>query len=63
MSEIASIDKPTQKQKALLETIKKELKKIMFPKGRYLIEREVEREYYKELEDKADYLKRLLKKK
>jgi len=63
MSELASIDKPTKKQKILLDSIKKELKPLMFPKGRYLIEREVELEYYKELEAKADYLKRLLNKK
>ena len=63
MSELASIDKPTQKQKLILETIKKELKPLMFPEGKTLIEREVEREYYKELEAKADYLSKILSKK
>ncbi len=63
MSELASIDKPTRDQKLILETIKKDLKKLMFPSGRTLIERIVEREYYKELESKADYFNRILKKK
>lgn len=63
MSELASIDKPTKSQKLVLETIKKELKPLMFPKGKTLIEREVEREYYKELEAKADYLSKILSKK
>lgn len=60
MSELASIDKPTNEQKLILKTIKKDLKKLMFPSRRTLIEREVEREYYKELELKADYLNRIL---
>jgi len=63
MSELASIDKPTKEQKLILETIKKDFKKIMFPPGRTLIEREVEREYYRELELKADYLNNILRKK
>ena len=63
MSELASIDKPTKSQKLVLETIKKELKPLMFPKGKTLIEREVEREYYKELEAKADYLSKILSQK
>jgi hypothetical protein len=62
MSELASIDKPTNRQKLLLETIKKELRTIMFPEGKTLIEREVERSYYKELESKADYLQNILSK-
>lgn len=60
MSELASIDEPTQKQKLILDTIKKELKPLIFPKGKTLIEREVERDYYQELEAKADYLSKIL---
>ncbi len=63
MSELASIDEPTNEQKLILETIKKDLKKLMFPSKRTLIEREVEREYYKELESKADRFNELLKEK
>ncbi len=63
MSELASIDEPTNEQKLILETIKKDLKKLMFPSKRTLIEREVEREYYKELELKADNFNKLLRKK
>jgi predicted ATPase len=63
MSELASIDKPTKKQKLILDTIKKELKPLMFPEGKTLIEREVERDYYQELEAKADYLQNILSKK
>ena len=62
MSELASIDNPSKKEILLLETIKKELKPIMFPEGKTLIEREVERGYYKELELKADYLQNILSK-
>lgn len=63
MSELASIDNPTKGQKQVLETIKKDLKKLTFPSGRTLIEREVERDYYKELELKADNFNKLLKNK
>lgn len=61
MSQLASIDQPTKKQVVKLKKIKHELKRIMFPEGATLIERIVERDYHKELEDKADYLKKLLK--
>ena len=63
MSELASIDKPNKNQKTILSSIKKELKPLMFPKGRTLIEREVERDFYKDLESKADYMKKILNKK
>jgi predicted ATPase len=62
MSELASIDRPTKEQNSTLNIIKQELKQLMFPEGKSLIERIVEREYYKELEDKADYLQKILNK-
>lgn len=63
MSRFASIDKPNNREKAIIDNIKKDLKPLMFPKGKTLIEREVERDFYKELEEKADYMKRILKRK
>ncbi|MEM8928317.1 MAG: AAA family ATPase, partial [Bacteroidota bacterium] len=60
MSKLVAIDNPNKKQKEKLEVIKAELKNIMFPEGGTLIERVIEREYYEELEKKADYLKGLL---
>lgn len=62
MSELASIDKPTKKQKLILETIKKELKPLMFPEGKTLIERIVEREYYGEIEKRTQEFNDLIAK-
>lgn len=63
MSELASIDKPTKRQKSILDVIKHELKQLMFPEGKTLIERIVEREYYQELESKSDYMQNILNRK
>lgn len=62
MSELASIDQPSKKQKVRLNKIKEELRPLIFPQGRTLIEREVERDYYRQLEKKADYMERILRK-
>ena len=63
MSKLASIDKPNKSQSVKLEKIKQELKQIMFPEGRTLIERIVERDYYKELEKENKKFKEILEKK
>lgn len=60
MSKLVALDTPNEEQQGRLKLIKLELKNIMFPEGATLIERVVEREYYEELEKKADYLKSLL---
>ena len=62
MSELASLDKPNAKQKGKLNQIKDELRAIMFPKGRTLIERVVERDYYADLESRTEEFKRILEK-
>ena len=61
MSQLVSIDAPSKKQIAKLEKIKRELKNIIFPEGRTLIERIVERDYYKELEKNTKLLRDILK--
>jgi len=47
---LASKDKRSNEEQQRLDAFKRELKNIMFPKGRTLIERLVERDYYSELE-------------
>lgn len=51
-------DELTEPEKLKLEKLKKFLKEIMFPEGRTLPERLVEREYYKELEKKVEDFKK-----
>lgn len=61
MSKIAAIDDPNPKQVKQLNNIKSELKNIMFPQGMTLIEREVERDYKKDLIEGNQKLRDLLK--
>lgn len=63
MSKLASLDKPNKSQLEKLNKIKQELKKMMFPEGRTLIERIVERDYYLELEKKNKNFNKILDKK
>lgn len=63
MSELASIDNPNRTQAITLKKIKLELKNVMFPPGKTLIEREVERDYFTDLINKNKKLRSLLKKK
>ena len=57
---LAAKDKRTEKEEARLGKIKDALKAIMFPKGKTLIEREVERDYYTELGKHTEELNRIL---
>ncbi len=57
---LAAKDKRTTKEEAILKKIKDILKDIMFPKGKTLIERIVEREHYDDLEKHAEELNRIL---
>lgn len=59
-SELAAQDERTPEDNKKLELFKNELKKLMFPQGRTLIERVVEREYYQELEKKIEDFKKIL---
>ncbi len=59
-STLAAKDAPTLNEKKRLQHFKNVLRKVMFPEGRSLIERVVEREYYTELEKKVDALKKSL---
>ena len=61
MSELASIDMPNKTELAKLDKIKKVLKRLMFPQGTTLIEREAERSYRHELIIKNAELRALLK--
>ncbi len=60
---LAAKDVRTSDDDKKLNKFKKELKNIMFPKGRTLIERIVEREYYSDLEKKIEDFQRILKNK
>ena len=51
---LAAKDKRTTEDNVKYDNFKKKLKKLMFPEGRTLIERVVEREYYKEIQQKID---------
>jgi len=51
-SELAAKDKRTEGEDAQYQQVKNKLKELMFPEGRTLIERKVEREYYTELRKK-----------
>lgn len=55
---LASKDKRTDKEELRFKNIKEKLREVMFPKGKTLIERVVEREYYSDLEKRiADFNK------
>ena len=62
-SALASIDEPTSEEEAKLNEFISALKNLMFPKGRTLIERIVEREYYKELEENIENFEKILEEK
>ncbi len=57
---LAAKDSRTNKEEATLKIIKDIFKDIIFPKGETLIERMVERDYYDELEKRAEELNRIL---
>jgi AAA15 family ATPase/GTPase len=59
-SVLAAEDKRSPSQDMKLQHFKTALKKVMFPEGKSLIERIVEREYYTELEKKISGFKRIL---
>jgi len=59
---LAAKDKRTIEEEARYNKFKDKLKEIMFPKGRTLIERIIERDYYKDLEKKIEDFREILKK-
>lgn len=60
---LAAKDDRTQEEENKLCKFKVALREIMFPKGRTLIERIVEKDYYKELENEVEEFKRILEEK
>ena len=58
---LAAKDKRTPEENLQYEKFKEKLKNLMFPKGKFLIERIAEREHYKELEEKIEEFKNMLK--
>ena len=62
MSKLASKDELDPIKHELLDTLKSKLKKVMFPEGKTLIERIVEREYYSELEKRLQEFNDLIDK-
>ncbi len=58
---LAAKDQRTTEEEFKLTKFKEALKEIMFPKGRSLIERIVERDYYKELENNIHALNNILR--
>ncbi len=61
-STLAAKDNRNEKENVKYEKFKMKLKELMFPEGRTLIERVVEREYYKEVLQKIDDFYGILKK-
>ncbi len=59
-SSLAAKDSRTAEEEKRYQQIKDVLKKMMFPEGRTLIERDVERDYYSELEKKIEDFTRIL---
>lgn len=59
-STLAAKDKRTTDEEQRLNTFKRALKDIMFPKGRTLIERIIERDYYSELEKRSAEFRKIL---
>ena len=57
---LAAKDKRTEEEDVRFKQIKDRLKEIMFPKGRTLIERIVEKEYYAELEKQVEDFNKIL---
>lgn len=62
MSDLASKDELNQKEKELLDSLKFKLKGIMFPDGKTLVERIVERDYYEEIEKRTSEFDEIIKK-
>jgi len=60
-SKLAAKDNKTIEEKQRLDTFKNELKKLMFPEGRTLIERLAHRDYYSQLEEEIDSFKEKLR--
>lgn len=59
-SVLAAKDNRTQEEEAKYQNIKALLKNIMFPKGKTLIERIIEREYYTDLEKQVEDFNKIL---
>ncbi len=57
---LAAKDNRTDKEENKLNKFKNTLKEIMFPKGRTLVERIVERDYYRELEKKVEEFNKII---
>ncbi|HDZ69293.1 MAG TPA: hypothetical protein ENH43_02615 [Phycisphaerales bacterium] len=60
-SELAAKDNKTPEEEERLDAFKIELKKIMFPEGRTLIERLAYRDYYSQLEEEIDSFQETLR--
>ena len=61
MSQLAAIDKPNKNQVLKLNNIKQELENLMFPEGKTLIERNVERDYWQEKMKKNKEIREMLR--
>lgn len=59
-SVLAAKDERSQEEEVKLQRFKEKLRELMFPKGKTLIERLVEREYYSELEKSISDFKNIL---
>jgi hypothetical protein len=62
-STLAAKDQRTPEDNIKYDNFRKKLKELMFPEGRTLIERVVEREYYEEIQKKIDEFYEILGKK
>ncbi len=60
---LAAKDQRTPEDNVKYDSFRKKLKELMFPEGRTLIERVVEREYYEEIQKKIDEFYEILGKK
>lgn len=59
-SKLAAKDKRSPDEEKIYNEFKERLKRIMFPKGRTLIERIVEKDYYEDLKKEKEEFKKLL---
>ena len=60
-SALAAKDQRTPEENAKYEEFKRKMKELMFPEGKTLIERETEREFYKEMEHKIEEFNKILR--
>ena len=57
---LAAKDERSQEEEVKLQQFKEKLRELMFPKGKTLIERVVEREYYSDLKQRIKEFNKIM---